>query len=110
MRSATLPPIRMNAAETSASKAIADCTLLTVAPMSSTTAAMLTFISEVSTTSTNMAMDSSSATRRSNSCTAPAAVSIGCAMWDLRGSAMGGPSADVLSLPEVAPGDLTRTG
>ena len=55
MRSPTLPPIRMNAADTSASSAIADWTPLTVVPRSRTTAEIDTFISEVSTTSTNIA-------------------------------------------------------
>ena len=58
MRSPTLPPIRMNAAETSASSAIADWTPLTVVSRSSTTAEIETFISDVSTTSTNIAIDS----------------------------------------------------
>jgi hypothetical protein len=46
----------MNAAETSASSAIADCTSLTVVPRSLTTAEIDTFINEVSTTSTNIAI------------------------------------------------------
>ena len=46
----------MNAAETSASSAIADCTPLTVVSRSRTTAEMDTFMSDVSTTSTNIAM------------------------------------------------------
>ena len=50
----------MNAAETSASSAIADWTLLTVVPRSSTTAEIDTFIIDVSITSTNIAIDSSS--------------------------------------------------
>src|SRR6476659_10071332 len=45
----------MNAAETSASSAIADWTPLTVVPRSFTTAAIETFINDVSTTSTNIA-------------------------------------------------------
>ena len=48
----------MNAADTSASSAIADCTPLTVVSRSSTTAEIETFISEVSTTSTNIAIAS----------------------------------------------------
>ena len=56
IRSPTLLPIRMNAAETSASRAIADWTLLTVVPRSWTTAEIDTFINEVSTTSTNIAI------------------------------------------------------
>ncbi len=45
----------MNEAETSASRAIADCTPLTVVSRSFTTAEIETFISDVSTTSTNIA-------------------------------------------------------
>src|SRR4029079_1764786 len=55
--------MRMNAAATSASSAIADCTPLTVVSRSSTTAEIDTFISDVSTTSTNIAIESSSASR-----------------------------------------------
>jgi hypothetical protein len=54
----------MNAAETRASSAIADWTPLTVLPRSRTTAAIDTFISEVSTTSTNIAIASRMASRR----------------------------------------------
>ena len=64
MRSPTLLPIRMNAAETSASSAIADWTPLTVVSRSWTTAEIDTFISEVSTTSTNIAIASSRANSR----------------------------------------------
>src|SRR3954453_6653231 len=46
----------MNAAETSASRAMADCTPLTVVSRSCTTEAIDTFISDVSTTSTNIAI------------------------------------------------------
>src|ERR1700742_41891 len=53
----------MNAADTSASSAIADCTPLTVVWGSSTTAEIDTFISDVSTTSTNIAIDSRMASR-----------------------------------------------
>src|SRR4051812_48608813 len=63
MRSATLLPIRMKAADTSASRAIADCTPLTVVFRSCTTAEIDTFISEVSTTSTNIAIASKRARR-----------------------------------------------
>src|ERR1044072_9182832 len=45
----------MKAADTRASSAIADCTPLTVVSRSSTIAEIETFISEVSTTSTNIA-------------------------------------------------------
>src|SRR5512132_3827381 len=64
MRSPTFPPIRMNAADTSASSAIADWTPLTVVLRSWTTAAIDTFISEVSTTRTNIAIASRTARRR----------------------------------------------
>src|SRR5690349_9407044 len=63
IRSATFEPIRMNAADTSASRAIAPCTPLTVVSRSSTTLEIDTFISDVSTTSTNIAAESSSASR-----------------------------------------------
>ena len=63
MRSPTLLLIRMNAAETSASRAIADCTPLTVVSRSLTTDEMETFISDVSTTSTNIAAASRIANR-----------------------------------------------
>ena len=53
----------MNAAETSASSAMADWTPLTVVPISRTTAEIDTFISDVSTTSTNMAIASRIASR-----------------------------------------------
>ena len=55
----------MNAAETSASSAIADCTPLAVVSRSRTTAEIDTFISDVSTTSTNIAIASRMATRLS---------------------------------------------
>src|SRR6478752_3737153 len=58
IRSPILLPIRMNAAETSASSAIADCTPLAVVSRSCTTAEIETFISDVSTTSTNIAIAS----------------------------------------------------
>ena len=76
-RSPTLLLIRMNAADTSASSAIALWTELTVVSRSSTTAEIDTFISEVSTTSTNIAAASTSDNR-----TLPAS---------LRGSAMAPP-------------------
>src|SRR6478609_1472245 len=63
MRSPTLLPIRMNAADTSASSAMADCTPLTVVSRSLTTAEIDTFITEVSTTRTNMAAASSNDSR-----------------------------------------------
>ena len=64
MRSPTLLPIRMNAAETSASSAIADWTPLTVVSRSLTTAEIDTFMIEVSTTRTNIAMASKMASGR----------------------------------------------
>ena len=51
----------MNAAETSASSAIVPCTPLAVAFRSSTTYEIETFISDVSKTSTNIAIDSRTA-------------------------------------------------
>ena len=63
-RSPILLLIRMNAAETRASSAIAVCTELTVVSRSSTTAEIDTFISDVSTTSTNIAAASRSDRRR----------------------------------------------
>ncbi len=53
----------MNAAETSASSAIADWTPLAVVSRSCTTAEIDTFMSDVSTTSTNIAMARRIATR-----------------------------------------------
>ena len=61
IRSPTLLPIRMKAAETSASRAIADWTPLTVVSRSSTTAEIETFMSDVSTTRTNIAIESRTA-------------------------------------------------
>ncbi len=63
MRSPTLLPIKMNEAETRASRAIADCTPLTVVPMSWTTAEIDTFMMDVSTTNTNIAIASRRASR-----------------------------------------------
>src|SRR3954452_16314914 len=63
MRSPTLLLIRMNAADTNASNAIAAWTLLTVVSRSSTTDEIETFIKDVSTTSTNIAAASSSGSR-----------------------------------------------
>src|SRR4051794_2594245 len=54
----------MNAAETRASSAIADCTPLAVVSRSLTTAEIDTFIRDVSTTSTNIAAASSTIRRR----------------------------------------------
>src|SRR5947207_12719077 len=62
-RSPNLLPIKMNAAETNASSAIADCTPLTVVFKSWTTAEIDTFMIDVSTTSTNIAIASSAARR-----------------------------------------------
>ena len=57
-------PIRMNAADTRASRAIADWMALTSVPRSSTTAEIETFMIDVSTTSTNMAIASRMGSRR----------------------------------------------
>src|SRR5436190_8606576 len=65
IRSPTLLPIRMNAAETRASRAIADCTPLAVVSRSRTTAEIDTFMIDVSTTRTNIAIASRIARRRS---------------------------------------------
>jgi hypothetical protein len=54
----------MNAAETSASSAMADCTPLAVVPKSCTTDEIETFMIDVSTTSTNIAIASRIASRR----------------------------------------------
>ena len=54
----------MNAAETSASSAMADCTPLAVVSRSVTTAEIDTFIKDVSTTRTNMAAASRIIRRR----------------------------------------------
>ena len=54
----------MNAAETSASSAIADCTPLAVVSRSVMTAEIDTFISDVSTTRTNIAIASRTISRR----------------------------------------------
>ncbi len=64
MRSPTLLPIKMNAAETSASKAMADCTPLAVVPRSCTTAEIETFMIDVSTTRTNIAIANNTANVR----------------------------------------------
>ena len=77
MRSPTLLLIRMKAAETSASSAIADWTPLAVVSRSLTTAEIETFISDVSTTSTNIAMASSRANRELR-CSCPGARVLAC--------------------------------
>ena len=56
----------MKAALTSASRAIAPCTPLAVVPSSSTTAEIDTFMSDVSTTRTNIAIASRIARRPLN--------------------------------------------
>ena len=71
-RSPTLLPMRMNAADTRASSAIADWTPLTVVSRSATTAEIETFMKEVSTTRTNIAIASSTARRRSSDGAGPA--------------------------------------
>jgi hypothetical protein len=72
----------MNAADTSASSAIADWTPLTVVCRSCTTAAIDTFITEVSTTRTNIAIASRMASLRfpvdSSGALAPGASVIRC--------------------------------
>src|SRR5215510_2921599 len=103
MRSPTLPPMRMKAADTSASRAMADWTPLTVVPMSSTTAEMDTFMRDVSTTSTNMAMASSSASRWSPACS-PAELTAAS-----RSCAVGTEVADQ-DLAELGQGDVGDHG
>jgi hypothetical protein len=75
----------MNAADTRASSAIAPWTALTVVPRSSTTLAIDTFISDVSTTSTNIAMASSTARRRLPSVRSAASLVMPIAPLPLRG-------------------------
>ena len=79
IRSPTLLLIRMNAADTSASSAIADWTPLTVVPRSLTTAEIDTFISDVSTTSTNIAIEMRMA-RRELPAASPGAITPACAV------------------------------
>ncbi len=69
----------MNAAETRASSAIADWTPLTVVSRSCTTAEIETFISDVSTTSTNIAIARRTASRRLPAGSAGMAVLAACA-------------------------------
>jgi hypothetical protein len=64
MRSPTLLLIRMNAADTNASRAMADCTLLTDVSRSPATAVIDTFMNDVSTTRTNIAIANNTARRR----------------------------------------------
>ena len=74
MRSPILLLIRMNAADTSASSAIADWTPLTVVPRSCTTAEIETFMRDVSTTRTNIAIARRAASRGFHSPDAPSTV------------------------------------
>src|SRR5215213_6349162 len=67
----------MNAAETSASSAMADCTPLAVVSRSLTTAEIDTFIRDVSTTRTNIAAASRSATRWSTGAALSAPLPVG---------------------------------
>jgi len=71
--------IRMNAADTSASSAIADWMLLTDVPRSVATAVIDTFMIEVSTTSTNIAIARSTASRVLPADSSPTAMSGGIA-------------------------------
>src|SRR4051794_25667087 len=96
IRSAILLPMRMNAADTSASSAIAPCTSLTVVSRSSTTLEIDTFISDVSTTSTNMAIASRTARRL-----LPEAAA---------GSGMAGLAATRHELPHLRRDDHGRSG
>src|SRR5215471_13960671 len=81
IRSPTLLPMRMNAADTSASSAIVDWTPLTVVCRSRTTAEIETFMRDVSTTNTNMAIASKMANRRLGVVTSSAR---GCAVLLMR--------------------------
>src|SRR3954470_12339822 len=107
IRSPTLLPIRMKAADTSASSAIADWTPLTVVPRSSTTAEIDTFISDVSTTSTNIAIASRIASLRSP-VAAPGATVAVCAVigrrsYGRRSRTLGEPfDQEAVSKPVVA--------
>src|SRR3954470_20150870 len=101
MRSPTLLPIRMNAADTRASSAMADWTLLTVVSRSSTTAEIETFISEVSTTRTNIAI----ASRMDNREVPDVEVMGGAA--SRRGAGTSPRPDDIAQQPE-APGPLDR--
>ena len=96
MRSPILLLIRMNAADTSASSAIADWTPLTVVPRSCTTAEIETFMRDVSTTRTNIAMARSAASRGFQ---APAALSSGMAGATFVDSTMQLPLAVCRTLP-----------
>src|SRR5215467_7417087 len=89
IRSATLLPIRMNAADTSASSAIADCTPLAVVPRSCTTAAIDTFMNDVSTTSTNIAIASRIASFLFPDAGASASIVRHCALRSAERSACG---------------------
>src|SRR4051794_3925170 len=110
MRSPILPPIRMNAADTSASSAIADWTPLTVVPRSSTTAEIETFISDVSTTSTNIAIASRIASLRSPAAASGATVAV-CAVigrrsYGRRSRTLGEPfDQEAVSEPPIADGE-----
>ena len=64
----------MNAAETSASSAMADCTPLAVVSRSAMTAEIDTFISDVSTTRTNIAIASRTISRRLPDASVPSSV------------------------------------
>src|SRR3954453_1521631 len=105
IRSAILLPMRMNAADTSASSAIAPCTSLTVVSRSSTTLEIDTFISDVSTTRTNMAIASSTARRL-----LPEGVAAGSDMG-VRGCRGGrGPAPAGHQLPQLGGHDDGRPG
>src|SRR4051812_42852255 len=100
----------MNAADTSASSAIADWTPLTVVPRSSTTAEIDTFISDVSTTSTNIAIASRIASLRSPAAAPGATVAV-CAVicrrsYASRSRALAEPfDQEAVSKPVVADGE-----
>jgi hypothetical protein len=73
----------MNAADTNASSAMADWTLLTDVPRSSATAVIDTFMMEVSTTNTNIAIASSRARRGLPASTEGASSAVGLRSSDI---------------------------
>src|SRR5262245_35437013 len=118
MRSPILLPIRMNAAETSASSAIADWTPLAVVSRSLITAEIETFINDVSTTRTNIAPASNNISRwlEGSVVSTPSARPVLMSPSRLRRPrAAGGPAAEILSRLVVllgvrGPGDVGGAG
>src|SRR3954466_10759904 len=104
IRSPILLLIRMNAADTRASRAIADWTRLTVVPRSWTTAEIDTFMSDVSTTRTNIAM----ARRRPRRMLIGASVSAWCDVTVAMGSSAVGVVPRLAALRGSRPTSDTR--